>query len=139
MKIKKRKVLIIIRGAKPAPHFESKKIEKVRNVFFSKLSSRHGFVKENYDALAKFFSDSYDKVKQLKWDGDILKNPSLSIPIDELKSIMKKNKNCDIDIIAVSLGGRIIEKAFEQKGANKINQILYIGAVHNIKKKHSWC
>jgi len=129
-----KKVLIIIRGAKPLDHFKSNLLENSKKLILKKLSTKKGFVKENYLKLAKYLSKYYDKVLLLKWDGDIIKNPSLSIPIQELKQLLKKLKNVDIDIIAVSLGGYILEKALQKKRLNKINKILYIGAVHNSKQ-----
>jgi DNA-binding winged helix-turn-helix (wHTH) protein len=133
--MKKKKVLIIVRGAKPAPHFNNGKIEKLRNYILRGLSSKLGILKRSYTKLADYLIENYDSIELLKWDGDIMKNPSLSVPVSELKKLLAKHKYSDIDIIAVSIGGHILEKTFSEKSFNKINKVLYIGAVHNGRAK----
>ena len=59
----------------------------------------------------------------------------MSIPIAKLNKLLEQNKNCNIDIIAVSLGGHILEKALKNRTFNKIDRVMYIGAIHNVRHK----
>lgn len=129
---KQKRVLIIIRGAKPV-HFKNKLLEDARNFVFNKLTSTIGLMNESYEKLAKFFKKDYSIVELLKWNGKITNDPALREPIGELSRLLKKYSNKNIDIIAVSLGGFIAEKTLSQINGIKIKNLLYIGAVHDDK------
>jgi hypothetical protein len=131
---KKKRVLIIMRGIKPL-QFENNLFNKTRDFLFGKSNPNIGIPKEHYDDIALFLNKDYDVVEQVKWDGSVFNNPTLSVPINALKNLLGKHKHSDVDILAVSLGGHILERAFTKKGANKINKILYIGAVHRGDRK----
>jgi hypothetical protein len=131
-KKKKLKVLIIVRGLVP-PHFKNHLAENTKNYVLNKLTSQRGIITKDYYRLAKYFKKYYDVVEVLDWDGNLIKNPTCSKPIKNLKELFNKYKKESIDIIAVSLGGFIFQKTLSEIKDIKIQKVLYIGAVHNGK------
>ena len=131
----KKEVLIIVRGASIS-YPKNKFVQKIERSFLRGLTSEVGIADEDYAKMARFFEKNYKNIETLRWDGDIWKNPSISLPIKELDRLIKKYKKSQIDIIAVSLGGLIAQKAISQNKNAKVNKLLYIGAVHG-KENHN--
>lgn len=127
-----KKVLIIIHGAWPL-RFKNKFLEGARRILFGKLTSEIGILRADYRELASFLKEEYDEVKFLKWDGKVMHNQSILPAIKSLENLLRKYKHSKIDLIAVSLGGYIAQRALKNIPEIKINKIIYLGAVHSGK------
>lgn len=131
MKIKesKKKILIIVHGVWPFK-FKNKFLEKARRVLFRKLTAERGILRGDYKQLADFLKEDYDSINFLKWNGGIILGRDILPAVKRLKNMIKKNKDHDIDIIGVSMGGYITQRALMELQNIGINRVLYVGAVH---------
>ncbi len=138
MKNKKaqKRVLIIVRGASPY-HFKDKTAEKAKRYLMKSLASEAGIVAEGYKQMTDFFKEDYKTIETLRWNGNIWQHPNINPPMNELDKLVKKYKNFNIDIIAVSVGGAITEKVLTENKNIKINKLIYLGAIHQ-KENHDF-
>jgi len=135
-KKKRKKVLIIVRGASPY-HFKNRFFEKIKRYLMRKLASESGILAEGYGQMINFFKKDYKTIETLKWHGNIWEHPDIKPPIEELDKIVKRYRKFQIDIIAVSIGGAITEKVLSKNKKIKVNKLIYLGAVHQ-KSKHNF-
>jgi predicted esterase YcpF (UPF0227 family) len=126
-----KKVLIIVRGAKPV-RLKNKFYEKIRNFYFRKLTSDRGILDNDYRKLRKFLERDYDIVEMVKWNGEIL-NGDFSDAMLELDDLLKKHQKKKIDVIGISIGGLISQRVLIYNHNIKIRKLLLIGAMFREK------
>ncbi len=128
-KKRKQKVLIIVHGA-IQPEFKAKPIQRAERFLLGELTSPKGIVMGDYDFLAKALESDYDTVEILKWDGKLFKVRDIEPAIKSLVVLLVKYQDKEVDLIAVSLGGFIVQEALLRNPSLKVNKLLYLGAVH---------
>ena len=131
IKGEKRRVLIIVHGAWRV-NLHNKALKKGVERVLGLLTAKHQIQRKDYHNLAKYFKKNYDIIELFRWDG---RAPPRAKDIPESKSfknLLDKYKDDSVDIIAVSLGGYVVERGL-RGSKNRINKILYIGAMHSGK------
>ena len=133
--MKKRRLLIIVNGAKPL-HFHEKFLNRLYRKIMEGLSSPKGMFFSDYKKLKKFMQPYYDKVILLKWDGNIFRFPNLEKTARNFaKFLIKKKDKYGIDIISFSLGCFVTERALDILKDLKVKKIIFVGAVHEPRFK----
>lgn len=128
---KKRRVLIIVHGAWRV-RLHNKTLDKGLANTLDILTSYTGITRKDYHNLARYLKKHYDVIEIFRWDG-LVPPRAKDIPESKLfKRLLDKYADDSVDIIAVSLGGYVVENGLK-KSKNKIEKILYIGAVHSRK------
>jgi len=124
----KKSVLIIVHGLWKK-RLGIRWLDKLIDFFAKELTAGRSIARRDYHEFADFITADYDKIELFRWDGKIY--PKLdSIPESErLECLLEKYKNYTIDILAVSLGGLIVEKTLKYSPI-RINKLIYVGAVH---------
>jgi len=130
----KKKVLIIVHGVFPK-RFHNRMAENFRSIFLGMLTSERGIKRKDYHKLADYLRNDYDAVELLPWDGKTNRHRDLEPAIKRLVKLLKKYRNWQISIIAVSLGGLIAQEALIQAPEVSVKHLVYIGAVHNGRHK----
>jgi hypothetical protein len=128
-----KKILIIVRGAKPLK-FKNKFLEAIRSFYFRKLTSDRGILDKDYRGLFNYLEKDYDNVELVKWNGELL-NGDFSDAILELDDLIKKYQGKKIDVVGISLGGLISQRVLLYNKKIKIRKLLLVGAVFREKKK----
>ena len=128
---KKKRVLIIVHGATPF-HFKNKFLEHARRIIFKILTAEKGILMKDYKKLGHDLGKHYDSVEFLKWDGRAVPRAKTIPEAKTFERLIKKHSDELIDVVAVSLGGFVVEKGLANF-PKKIQNLLYIGAVHNGK------
>lgn len=128
--MKRNKILVIVHGGLPR-HYKNKILEKARRFLLSELSSPRGILKKDYSGLSKYLEPHYDEVKIFKWDGKLSVSNDIIPASKDLETYLLHRKKHKIDIIAVSLGGFVVQNALEHLKKVKINRLIFVGAVHN--------
>jgi hypothetical protein len=129
----RKKVLVMVRGAKPV-RFKNNLLEGIRSFYFRKLTSDRGILDKDYIHLRKYLENDYDSVEIVHWNGEIL-NGDFSDAMLELSDILKKNKKNKIDVVGISAGGLISQRVLLYDKHIKINKLLLIGAIFREKKR----
>ena len=139
MKHKKR-ILIIVHGVWPIK-FRNKLLEKIRSKILGILTSDRGIISSDYHLFERFVKKFYDEINFLRWDGRLFKNPDLITAEKRLTNLLNRNIHNEIDIIAFSLGGFIVQNSVLISKKIKVHHLIFVGAVHkrdiilnNVKK-----
>jgi len=129
-KKRKRRVLIIVHGGWgtwPKNRF----LEMIRSRLWRWATSERGIMRKDYHELADYMKTEYDVVNMLPWNGRVFKKSDIEIAAARLAEHLRKYQNDNVDLIAVSIGGMIVQDALIMASEVKVNKILYIGGVHN--------
>jgi pimeloyl-ACP methyl ester carboxylesterase len=130
MKKRKRRVLIIVHGGWgrwPRNRF----LELLRSSLWRWATSERGIMRKDYHQLAEYMKTEYDVVEMLPWNGRVFRKTDIEIAAARLAEYIRKYKNEKLDIIAVSIGGMIVQEAMLMVPEVKVNKILYLGAMHS--------
>jgi pimeloyl-ACP methyl ester carboxylesterase len=131
IKGKKRRVLIIVHGAWRA-NLHNKSLNQGISKALNLLTAAHEITRKDYHSLVRYLKKHYDVVELFRWDGRALPRAKDIPESKSFKNLLDKYRDDSVDIIAVSLGGYVVEMGLK-KSKNQIEKILYIGAVHNRK------
>jgi pimeloyl-ACP methyl ester carboxylesterase len=129
----KKRVLIIVRGAKLVK-FNGRFLETLRGLYFRWLTSDRGILDKDYLKLRAFLENDYNKIESIHWNGDIL-HGDFSTALLELSDIIRKHKGSTIDVIGISMGGLIAQRALLYNPQIKINKLILIGAIFREKRE----
>jgi len=124
-KKKRKKVLLIVQGFWPVK-FKNKFVERIRNLIVRKAA----IFNSDYDHLAEYFRKDYDIIEIFRWQSRLTKKELIKAT-DEFEKMLRKYKGEYIDLISVSMGGKISQNVLARNKNIKIHQILYIGAIHH--------
>jgi pimeloyl-ACP methyl ester carboxylesterase len=127
--MKKKRVLIIVHGFWK-PHLQKWFFYPVLKYIADVLTSSRTILRKDYYLLANFLKEDYDEIKLFRWSGKAFIRDK---EIERFEGSLKINNGKTIDIVAVSLGGYLVNNALLRLPKVKINKLLYIGAVHDGK------
>jgi len=127
----KKRILIIVHGVWRI-YFKNKLLDAIEFKILDPLTDSRSMKREDYHRFAEFLKEDYDKIIFFRWSG---KPYGMNGEFRRLSKMLEKYKKEQIDIIAVSLGGKITYKALLNSPKIKINKLLYIGAIHDSHKK----